>query len=436
MLAERGAVPLVVAGGAAREAARRDVARWRTATSPHYEAPPRRRLGGRSLAWHGVVLRVEDWALDDARWPPALAAALRRPSSGGRGLYDEVEADLAQWSRRGLDVARAGDAALLELLQTLAPSVPLPVPQAVRDPAAAGEAAVYTPLERWLGLGRTQPPALVADVVELVVRRGAVRAVRLVAGGDPRTLPCSRVVLAAGTLENTRLVAQALGVKRVGGLADHLVQGFVVAVPCGFSTPPPPGFVFVRGSESDRCNIFVRTRAVAAEDGSPRTLIDAWAMGEQLSPDSGGISFDSRDGLPWWGTVTPTLSPADTEVVERERELLAQVHGALSDRFGLPAQPPSFPDFLREPKPFPAAVAAALATDDGVPAAYTWPLGAVEHEGGTLPLGERLDERGELRDVGGVFVVGPCTFPRAGAANPSLTTIALARHTARAVAAG
>jgi hypothetical protein len=53
-------------------------------------------------------------------------------------------------------------------------------------------------------------------------------------------------------------------------------------------------------------------------------------------------------------------------------------------------------------------------------------LGGEDHEGGTLPLGTVLDDRHRLAGIAGLYVAGPATFPRMGAANPGLTTMALA----------
>jgi choline dehydrogenase-like flavoprotein len=40
---------------------------------------------------------------------------------------------------------------------------------------------------------------------------------------------------------------------------------------------------------------------------------------------------------------------------------------------------------------------------------------------------------GRFHHIGNAFVAGPALFPRIGSANPSLTALALARHTARVI---
>lgn len=58
----------------------------------------RRRLGGRSLYWHGVVLPLEDWALSTPWWPSDIVADLTKSWRGGPSLYERVTGDLQRWS--------------------------------------------------------------------------------------------------------------------------------------------------------------------------------------------------------------------------------------------------------------------------------------------------------------------------------------------------
>src|ERR1700761_277084 len=81
---------------------------WATASAPHYglTAGLRRRVGGRSLYWHGVTLPLEDWALREPYWPASVVRALTASFAGGPPLYDQVRADLAAW--RGGPLAEPG----------------------------------------------------------------------------------------------------------------------------------------------------------------------------------------------------------------------------------------------------------------------------------------------------------------------------------------
>jgi len=62
----------------------------------------------------------------------------------------------------------------------------------------------------------------------------------------------------------------------------------------------------------------------------------------------------------------------------------------------------------------------------GAVCTYSFPLGTENHEAGTLPLGSILDDDHQFRGLAGLYAVGPAVFPRAGAANPALTILALA----------
>ena len=70
-------------------------------------------------------------------------------------------------------------------------------------------------------------------------------------------------------------------------------------------------------------------------------------------------------------------------------------------------------------------------TASGRTSTYSFPIGSEQHEAGTLHLGGALlDERAKERAVGGLYVTGPATFPRTGAANPALTILALSARLA------
>ena len=64
------------------------------------------------------------------------------------------------------------------------------------------------------------------------------------------------------------------------------------------------------------------------------------------------------------------------------------------------------------------------------PLTYVSYLGTVEHEGCTLAYGNVLDDNNEFVSLPNLYAVGPCTFPRMGAANPGLTSLALVRRLA------
>ncbi|MBI2709994.1 MAG: hypothetical protein HYX34_09900, partial [Actinobacteria bacterium] len=443
-------------------------------------------VGGRSLLWHGVCVRIEDWALDS--WPAAVRRSLVGTSTDP-GLYAAVEADLAAWTGRPLAAPRHdGEAELASALEAAWPSpAGAPgsvgvVPLAARGADAQARSAAPEASSPRVGAGADSAPDVGPGLAGGAERaytplRDRPELGSLAAGGSPRLLSGCRavtllrpapgpygapgvrlahvngtvediraraVIVAAGALETTRLVARLEPSSPIRGLNDHLVQGFVVRLPPGPATAalPPAAFVMRRGSADDRSNVFIRLRPLPAGLG---TLLDVWAMGEQWPSEATRVEVVARDGHVQLA-IEAGLSDDDREVVALQRRALhdtwrkladvAQITGAATGAG--PARPPAplvfEGDLLANPRPFGAAAAGAGDLEAGRPVTYSWPLGTVDHEGGTLPLGDRLDEDGGLPDAPGVHVTGPATFPRPGAANPSLTTLALARRTAEAAA--
>lgn len=408
---------------------------WRCQRPPHFGGDAERatQIGGRSLRWHGVVLPIEAWALQKPDWPARVSNALLGDGPHG---YTATLRRLRHWA--GRDVTSPldeGDAPLCRWLAEHRFPAARPVPRAVK---ATGE--VYTPLSHWDVDAHTKAktPTLVPDstVIDVAPRRGGGGATVMVGGpAGKRVLHAGCVVLAAATASNTRLVAQLTGNRGpLLGLTDHLVQGFLVVIRAQrLGLDPVNGFAVVLGAEADRSNLFVRVRRLGADRAD--LMVDAWGMGEQLPT---GPSTVRADGSlpPWQLVVDPGLAAGDEEVLASQREVLHRVWDALGAdgavRGGL-----VFPDPVLAPVPFAAAERRVLSLPCGESAAYAWPLGTVHHEGGSLPLGgDLVDLYGRVVSVPEVVVTGPATFPRAGAANPSLTTLGLARRTADLVSRG
>lgn len=380
--------------------------RWQTAPTPHY--PDRQAHlgpGGRSLAWHGVVLRLEPWAL--AEWPPTVAGQLRSH------WYPLVEHDLQVWSGHQLDHASATDAALVARLSQLTGVDWQPVPQAVRYDNHQRRS--YTPMDRWRP--RTGRPEMVSGTVtDVIVHGGRVTGVRL---GNNEILSTPTVLLAAGTLETTRLLARTRRRPRQAyPLADHLVEGLLSRLPPG--TLPEGGFARWPADPEGRCSIFARTHA-----HGDSVILDTWTMGEQLPKAASRMLIEpSNPARPV--QIQARLSPADEEVLAAGRNRLEHIWASIGT-----GRPPAWPPFLDNPRSFPQAMAEITEQATAGPVPYAWPLGTVDHESSTLPLGSELNDDGQAMDIPGLWVTGPAVFPRPGAANPSLTTLALARRTAR-----
>lgn len=404
---------------------------WSSTRPPHYAAPSvsTARLGGRSLYWRGVVLRLEPWTLNDRLWPRDVSDAL----TDAGGLYDQVESDLIDFCGSCLAAPRReGDEHLVNVLAGLSLGHATYVPQAARIFPGA-QLDFYTPLTRWVAMGGRAQTRCGSYVVDVTANSRGVTGVRLAARGRPGTtkIACSTVVLAAGTIENTRLAAQLIG-RSEGfcGLRDHLVQGFVTTMPAAalHMRGHREAFAMLHGDYQRRNNMFVRTRALPDPE---KLLLDAWTMGEQKGSDVSSIAFSHLNELPWQVAVSAGLCETDLFVLAQGRNWLQQL------ATGLNLSSPVF-----EPDPFAKPCAPSDAYEMELSGrrtqlvTYNWPLGAANHESGTLPFGTILDERSMLREAPGAYVVGPAIFPRCGAANPSLTTLALARLTARTISAG
>ncbi|MFE7812255.1 FAD-dependent oxidoreductase [Streptomyces sp. NPDC057433] len=413
---------------------------WRSA-SPHYAELPgvTGPLGGRSRCWHGVLLPMSRRVLE-RHWPNDTTDRLL---AGGPGSYRAVMRELLEWQRasdgprpdRTLDDPR-------EELKAIWPDLSLEtVPQAGWSVDGPDGRLVwaYSPLMAWArrGLARhvgLDLPRVVSGLraISVQVEAGSVRGVLLATpDGGVREVRADVVVLAAGTLENTRLYAQALAevgdtVTRWPGLNDHVSHGYAIPLPSVLAERwTRSDHRFLRSDHEDELNANLFMEVHAAGLAAP--VLDLWWMAQQEEPFHDEIRFDppnraaSGGNTAWAGQVTASFSSADEEKISRRDEITGKLLEALN--VGV-AEERGFVDF--EP-----AAQAALAT--GTAHHYVSRLGTTDHEAGTVPLGRRLDFGGRSLSVGNLFVAGPATFPTSGAANPSLTILALAAHTAEAV---
>ena len=251
------------------------------------------------------------------------------------------------------------------------------------------------------------------------------------------SLHANQVVLAAGAFENTRLVGQILadvrGVSEIAfpGINDHIVQGFFARVPATvLPVPDTPqrAFCFSTQHQRARSNLFWE---ILPSSRTGQIIAAVWTMGEKYPSESAVIVRRSpHSDVADVGVVNP-LTGSDLEVAAAQIELLEETLERLlqipRDRLALNIN--NYADGQ------PAWTDAARLADGGVDGdgtavlPYVYPLGSVDHESGTLPLGRVIDNYGRLPELLRVSVLGTATFPRSGAANPSLTTLALAaRH--------
>jgi hypothetical protein len=109
-------------------------ARWHSASPPYFSdySGLRQVVGGRSLYWHGIVLPIENWALDES-WPGEVRMDLISGRHGIPPLYDQVLADLQPWT--GL---QHEPNAAVRLLNALGYSAAVTAPSAKRPKEMGG----------------------------------------------------------------------------------------------------------------------------------------------------------------------------------------------------------------------------------------------------------------------------------------------------------
>jgi hypothetical protein len=402
----------------------------------------RRRVGGRSLYWGGVMLPIEGWALRGGEWPAPVVADLVRGWDGGASLYARVSAEVAAWAgeaggvRPGADGLTFGDYAFT------------PAPRAVRH-AGAGRWAAYTPLSRWNGCadgtgGSSVPIFPGCHVLGVKAGAAGVLGVQLRRGPDVVEIRAPRVVLAAGTIENSRLALQALTdcgaaarQPRLCGLVDKIAHGFTATfdqakVPPAVADAARKGqLYYLPAQEKLRSNHFLQL--YLNELGT--IVLDTWLMGEQVSGEAGQVCCDPAAEWPWRTRVIAALSPADLRLCTLQQTELARLWDCISDALGIWRSPLRFSREYGSPDLRDRLLAPRGAHGQTAAQTYSFPLGAEQHEAGTTPLGTMLDDTHQFRQVPGLFAAGPSSFARTGAANPSMTILALGMRLAAALTA-
>ncbi|GAA3862029.1 FAD-binding protein [Streptomyces sedi] len=421
---------------------------WSTLNPPHYAGASgvRQRLGGRSLYWYGVVLPIEDWALDDPHWPAAVVSDLRVSWCDGPSLYERTTDRLRRWAERD-----EVDSAPVEL-----PSDARLGPFALRATPLArrtyphGRWRAYSPLDewrdptsgRWHGAPEGVELLTGTRVLGVLLRDGRCRGVRVRSeGGAQAEIVADRVILCAGTMENSRLALQALTASgrtttRLPGLRDHMVQGLLWRwegeAARRLLRALPSGSYYEPHGPPVRSNLLVD---VHAPEPNGAVLVEVRAMGEQHDQGTSFVEGEPRGDQPWSLRVHSEPSAADEEVLAHQRELLRRCHRELCTVAGVAPHPLRFADY-GHPDPGNRVLLPEFrqGTAPGEPITWSNQLGTEDHEGGTLPIGGLLDEEQGFRDIPALYAAGPATFPRPGAANPSLTTFALAHRLAHHLA--
>jgi len=411
-------------------------AAWHS-TSEHYAVLPGviSPVGGRSRCWHGVVLPISRRMLTE-RWPRPVVDEL---FGDGPGSYAAALRDLERWRGEPLDAAQCGsDEKLWVTLGELWPDTPLAVvPQVGRsvDSPLGRQFWVYSPLLAWQGTGLhryrgTELPTIAPGLQALRLLTDGDRvtgALFGVPGGGTRTIGTDVVVLAAGVLENTRLYAQALAstgqvIAAWRGLNDHITHGYIVSLPAaldGAWSRPDRAFLWAETEAEVNANLFVDVHAA----GLPEPILDLWWMAQQEEPFDGAVCFEPGDEV-WAARVDAGLSSLDHAAIARRDEVGTQLLKSLAVHT------------IDESEPVETAVAIERSLATRRTSRYVNPLGIADHEAGTVRLGAHLGFGGRSPWAANLFLVGPGTFPAAGAANPTLTIIALAAQTAATIVDG
>jgi choline dehydrogenase-like flavoprotein len=273
----------------------------------------------------------------------------------------------------------------------------------------------------------------------------------------PLLSPNCIVVLAASTIESTRLAldslpAPAMGGNRMGSnLMAHLRSDITArirrsAIP-GLPAQPTSleiAALLVRGATSDGHEYHMQVTA-SAGTGSDANLFTA-------VPDLDLLDALRANQDPAWIPITfraigqmighPSAQPGDV------KKSWVNLAWQSDPRTGTPRAwvnlEPSDADLTAWKEMEDAAVALAIAVAGSAADIQNITvnrngIGTTHHEAGTLWMGSPgqsvTDSFGKFHHVANAYVAGPALFPVIGSANPSLTATTLARRTADAIVA-
>jgi hypothetical protein len=385
----------------------------------------RRRLGGRSLYWGGAFLPIEHWALDDA-WPASVVRDLTDTWRGGPSLYAQVAADMASWagtvSEETPDTLTIGDAVFR------------PTPHATRK--VGGRSIPYSPLEHIPPSAASPQIVPLCQALGVLTEGGRVSAVRVRQMDRVFDISTRHVVLAGGTIENSRLAIQSLNTAgnlddcRLPGLVDKIAYGFNFFCPAEAVDPmlrraAELGTTFHRHLDPAlKSNHFVRlwTRP----DGA--ISFDTWLMGEQERTEASVVYCTPGEQWPWPTRVAAMLGANDKAVCAAQQRVLTEFWKGARERFAMPKSELVFDHEYGSADLRERLLATRRTGRQMEPVTYSFPLGSEQHEAGTTPLGAMLNDDHEFRAIPGLSAVGPSLFPRTGAANPAMTILALSRR--------
>src|SRR5215831_456389 len=435
-------------------------------------------IGGRSLYWGGWSPRLTAADLgarsaDEVAWPADAASYLLanyeavETEMGVRPTTDYISGSLFEkLSARFASVISAG-----QLVEEAPLAVQGKAPESGLFPFAKYSSAylLFDAIREDIGrrwrnnidawrrlmlLPRTQVVSLKASgnrVTELELRVNDQQQFLR----PPLISPDCTVVLAASTIESTRLAldslpAPAMGANRMGSnLMAHLRSDIIArirrsAIP-GLPAQPTAleiAALLVRGTTSDGHEYHLQVTA-SAGPSSDANLFTA-------VPDLDLLDALRANQDPGWIAITlraigqiigqPSAQPGDTK--KSWINLAWQNDPRTGTARAWVNLDPSDADMAAWKEMEDAAVALAKAVA-GNPAdihninVSRNAIGTTHHEAGTLWMGAPgqsvTDTFGKFHHVANAYVAGPALFPVIGSANPSLTATTLARRTADAI---
>lgn len=412
---------------------------WCSLSEPHFSKGTclRRRVGGRSLYWHGVILPIEAEVLE--YWPAIIVSDLTESWLEGPPLYTQVQSEILAWAEKSYDANYSLNFAGFEFKIT---------PQVTKILGESGRWEAYSPLSYWKeDTPYSDLPLIISEyeAESLIIRNGKCIGAKLrnIKNNRIYDVLADKCVLALGTIENSRLAIQALYdsgnliEKKITGVVDHIVQGFNVTFEynkaperIGKLIESHPDTIFFSPSLSgERFNLFF---TVSESDFGIE--LEVWTMGEQIPSNHGNISVETSDDvMPL--TIACDFSDVDNSLIQKEKDELNIFWRDVCNDTKIPFEPLDFEaGFIIHARTMgdvhnqffsPSRIA-----NYNVPITWISPLGTENHESSTLPLGEILNNNHEFNHIKNLFAIGPSTFPRPGAANPSLTTLAISRRLA------
>ena len=393
-------------------------------------------LGGRSIFWGGLIPRQTEWEL--ASWPASVRSYLL-----GAG-YPAAEAKV-NWTAPD---ATAYQAASRTFLEGALPGY------SAQDGAVAVQ---YEGATRWslpAGFYSTadllMEDRLVADPahpVPTVNLNFAVWRVDLdpadagravgVTGWDllgqvQRSFRAKKVVLSAGTIETAKIALQSgLGNPRIGrGITDHTIRYRHFTLP-----PGSP-----QASTTDSAKVILRHPAASAAQHAFDIVVEFGAdFNQGRYVDEHNLAQERADRAGWMLCELVFMAYAPLDDAH-----LVTIGGDPADPVGLRIDfvQPSAAD-LAEQDALAAGLFAALGAqpvlgEDGLGLQQA-DLGGVAHEVGTMRMADDgtgvVDENLKVLGFDNLYVCDNSVFPASPAANPSLTTVALALRLARALTA-